>query len=238
MVDTLGGVEEECGSGAGLRLYHETNVGTNTCNSCHTGDATPVGEHINPFNYSLNNIDVNDACDGDGSESQFGATGLDNDGDGQRDGADANCQVSAFTINAGLNDAWVSADAPFQGFFFTVFPDISFFFLSWFTFDSVPPIGEDTAVFGADDQRWVTGGGFFSGNSVTINVELTSGGIFNGSVPPATQQAGYGTITIVFISCNEAILTYDFPSAGLSGQMTLTRVLTDNVALCQELAFP
>jgi hypothetical protein len=69
-------------------------------------------------------------------------------------------------------------------------------------------------------------------------MELTSGGIFNGSVPLATQQSAYGTITIEFINCNDALLTYDFPSAVLSGQMTLTRVLTDNVALCQELAFP
>ena len=134
-----------------------------------------------------------------------------------------------------MNDAWVSEDAPFQGLFFTVFPDLKFFFLSWFTFDSVITIGGDTAVFGADDQRWVTGGGFYDGKSVTINVELTSGGIFNGSVPLATQGPGYGTITITFISCNEAILSYDFPSVELSGEMTLTRVLPDNVVLCDAL---
>ena len=129
-------------------------------------------------------------------------------------------------------------DAPFQGFFFTVFPDLEFFFLSWFTFDSELPPGSITAEFGAPDQRWVTGAGFYVGDSVTVNVELTSGGIFNGSDPLATQQAGYGTITVLFISCNEAQLTYDFPSDGLSGQMTLTRVLTDNVALCEALTAP
>ncbi|MFT5141201.1 MAG: hypothetical protein ACI9CB_002873 [Rhodothermales bacterium] len=139
-------------------------------------------------------------------------------------------------INAGLNDAWVSADAPFQGFFFTVFPDIDLFFLSWFTFDSVLPGLGITAEFGAADQRWVTGAGFYSGDSVTLNVELTSGGIFNGSNPLASQETGYGTITVTFISCNEALLTYNFPSVGLSGQMTLTRVLTDNVALCEILS--
>ena len=99
----------------------------------------------------------------------------------------------------------------------------------------MPPDDSATAVFGAADQRWVTGAGAYSGNSVTINVELTSGGIFNGSVPLATQTPGYGTITIVFNSCSEAVLTYDFPSAGLSGQMTLTRVLPDNIALCEAL---
>jgi hypothetical protein len=145
-------------------------------------------------------------------------------------------EQAAIVINAGLNDAWVSADAPFQGLFFTVFPDLELFFLSWFTFDSELPGGGVTAEFGAADQRWVTGAGFYAGDSVTLNVELTSGGIFNGAIPEATQESAYGTITIEFISCNEAILTYNFPSVGLSGQMTLTRVLNDNIALCESLS--
>lgn len=140
-----------------------------------------------------------------------------------------------FSINAGMNDAWVSDGAPFQGFFFTVFPDLKLFFLSWFTFDSVVPVA-GSATFGARDQRWITASGFYNGASVSLNVELTSGGIFNGSVPQATQTPGYGTITIVFISCNEARLTYNFPSLGLSGEITLTRVVNDNVALCEMLS--
>lgn len=143
--------------------------------------------------------------------------------------------IGPFFINAGLNDAWVSGDAPFQGLFFTVFPDLGLFFLSWFTFDSVAPGGSVTAVFGAADQRWVTASGFYAGDTVSLNVELTSGGVFNGSVPEATQQPGYGTITIQFIDCNTAILTYNFPSVGLSGQMTLSRVVADNVPLCETL---
>jgi hypothetical protein len=86
------GVEVECGSGAGLRLYHESQVGAGTCNDCHDGDATPVGEHTAPFNYGQVGIAVKDACNSDGSESQVGPTGLDNDGDGQRDGNDSDCQ--------------------------------------------------------------------------------------------------------------------------------------------------
>ncbi len=141
------------------------------------------------------------------------------------------------TINAGMNDAWVSDDAPFQGFFFTVFEDISLFFLSWFTFDSVPP-SSGSAVFGAIDQRWVTASGTFTGNMVTLSVELTTGGVFNSSDPMATQTQNYGTITIVFNNCNEAVLTYNFPGPGLSGMMTLTRVVDDNVELCDMLATP
>ena len=59
--------------------------------------------------------------------------------------------------------------------------------------------------------------------------------MFNASDPLATQEPAYGTITIVFINCNEALLTYDFPTLGLSGQMTLTRAVPDNEALCEAL---
>jgi len=147
-------------------------------------------------------------------------------------------QPEAWLINPGMNDAWVSADAPFQGFFFTVFPDTGIFFLAMFTFDSVPPPGDAGAVFGAPDQRWVTGAGTFSGNSATVSLELTSGGVFNTPEPLAVQQPGYGTITIVFNDCNEALLSYEFPGPGLSGEMTLTRAATDNVVLCQVLSAP
>jgi len=141
-----------------------------------------------------------------------------------------------FTINAGLNDAWVSTDAALQGVFLTVFEDQGLLFLSWFTFDSVPPDESDGAVFGAADQRWVSGVGSYSGNTVTMSVELTSGGIFNASEPHATQAPGYGTITIVFKSCTEAVLNYAFPSADLVGEMALTRAVPDNVALCEALS--
>lgn len=141
-----------------------------------------------------------------------------------------------FQINAGLNDAWVSDGAPLQGFFFTVFPGLEVFFLSWFTFDSDIPAGPDGALFGAHDHRWVTASGSYAGNVATLSVELTSGGVFNGSDPLATQIPGYGTITIEFLGCNQALLNYSFPSLGLSGQVTLTRVLPSNVALCEALS--
>lgn len=157
-----------------------------------------------------------------------------NANDNDRTDATALTLLGAFLINAGLNDAWVNANAPFQGLFFTVFPDLSLFFAAWFTFDTVPD-QDATAVFAAPDLRWVTASGIYSGDSVTLSVELTTGGVFNDAEPEATQTPDYGTITIQFLSCNEALVTYDFPSLGLSGQMTLTRVVGDNIPLCQAL---
>ncbi len=92
---SLGGVEEQCGSGAGLRKIHEAHPEGGDCFGCHTDDPTPVGEHIAPYNYGRTGVVIQNSCDADGTESRFGATGLDNDGDGQRDGSDSDCQSNS-----------------------------------------------------------------------------------------------------------------------------------------------
>ncbi len=87
-----GGMEINCGSGAGLREHHESEVGSGTCSSCHSADPTPVGEQTAPFNYGMTGVNIVDSCDADGTESKYGATGLDNDGDTLTDGSDPDCQ--------------------------------------------------------------------------------------------------------------------------------------------------
>jgi endonuclease I len=141
-----------------------------------------------------------------------------------------------FSINAGLNDAWVSADAPFQGMFITVFPKLGLVFLAWFTFDNEVPVGGPLATFGANDQRWSTAVGSFDGNRAELKAELTSGGIFNGSDPLATQSPNYGTMILTFTSCNAGTVEYNFPDQSLSGTMPITRVIDSNVIFCESLA--
>ena len=163
-------------------------------------------------------------------------------------------------LNAGLNDAWVSADAPFQGMFITVFPELELVFVAWFTFDSTVPAGQASAeflskaqqttagstsftkssaglaaVFGADDQRWVTALGSIDGNKAALKAELTTGGTFNSNAGMPVQDTNYGTINLDFASCEEATVTFNFPSAGESGEFVVNRVLNDSVALCETL---
>ncbi len=91
------GSQVECGGGAGLRRMHEQNVGTGTCSSCHSGDPVPVGEDMNPYNYGKSGVQMMNACDADGSESRYGSSGMDNDGDGPRDASDTDCQQAVNT---------------------------------------------------------------------------------------------------------------------------------------------
>ncbi len=131
---------------------------------------------------------IKDSCDADGSESQVGTTGLDNDGDGQRDASDSDC--GQFGINAGMNDAWYSPATSGQGFLITVFEDAGLVFLAWFTFDVERPPADVTAILGDPGHRWVTAQGPFSGDTATLNVTVTSGGVFDSPEPPVQQRAG------------------------------------------------
>jgi hypothetical protein len=70
-----------------------------TCSPCHAdadpASYTPVGENIKPANYftpdAAHPDKPTDPCNANGSESKFGPTGLDNDGNGIYDLADPAC---------------------------------------------------------------------------------------------------------------------------------------------------
>ena len=143
-----------------------------------------------------------------------------------------------FHINAGLNDTWKNPATPRQGFFITVFADRPepLIFLAWFTYDVERPAADVTAILGEPGHRWLTALGAYSGDSATLDIELTQGGIFDSGVPFPDQTAGYGTITVKFTSCTAGEVTYDIPSVHVSGTVPITRVANDNVALCETLA--
>ena len=145
---------------------------------------------------------------------------------------------AAFQINAGMNDAWYNTATPGQGFFMTVYPDLKKVFIANFTFDTVVPDASVTAQLGDPSQRWLTAYGDYSGNRATLDVELTSGGIFDASDPAPTQTEGYGTFILEFSDCNNGTITYDIPSLGLQGVIPITRVASDNIALCEALSQP
>ena len=70
-----------------------------------------------------------------------------------------------------------------------------------------------------------------------MTIYVSQGGVFDSISPAAdTDPAGDGTMTIEFADCSNAIVTYDITSAGLSGEIPIERIATDNVALCQSLS--
>ncbi len=139
-------------------------------------------------------------------------------------------------MNAGLNDAWFNPKTNGQGFFITVFPDRGIMGVSWFTYDTEFPAQDLNAQLGDPGHRWLNAWGPFDGNTAILTVFVTRGGLFDSSPPvPETDQDGDGTIVLEFSNCNEGLLNYEITSLGISGEVPIQRIATDNIALCESL---
>ncbi len=141
-------------------------------------------------------------------------------------------------INAGLNDAWYNPDTSGQGYFISIFPDLGAASLAWFTYDTMLPGAEVTANLGDPGHRWLTATGPIMGNQVFMDIEITSGGLFDTATeiqrtdPPGSD----GTLILTFTSCNSGTVEYDIPSINRQGTVPIERVATDNIGLCEALS--
>jgi len=145
--------------------------------------------------------------------------------------------IGTINLNAGMNDAWYDPATDGQGFFITVFPDTGVASLAWFTYDTEFPPLTATARLGDPGHRWLTALGPIVGNQVTMNIEFTSGGIFDAaSEITRTEPPGSdGTIKLTFSSCNSGVVEYNIPSINRQGVVNIQRVANDNIVVCEEL---
>ena len=146
--------------------------------------------------------------------------------------------LKTFMMNAGMNDAWYNPDTSGQGFFITVFPDLGAVSLAWFTYDTELPSVDAVANLGDPGHRWLTAVGPIDGNQALMDIELTSGGIFDTpSVITRTDPPGSdGTIVLTFDSCSSGTIEYDIPSINRQGIVPIQRVADDNIVLCEALS--
>jgi glucose/arabinose dehydrogenase len=138
-----------------------------------------------------------------------------------------------FVINSGLSDAWYDPATDGQGFFIVVWPDTGLIFLSWFTFDMERPPQDATAMLGEPGHRWLTAQGPYSGDTANLEIAMTAGGVFDSSVPAPDDPLPYGTISITWSDCGNALLTYNLTSSARIGQIPLQRIVDDNLAACE-----
>jgi hypothetical protein len=150
--------------------------------------------------------------------------------------ADGPPPPDSFQINAGLNDAWFNPATNGQGFLISVFPDIRQVFLAWFTYDTERPPEDVTAFLGEPGHRWLTAQGPYDGDTATLTIYVTEGGVFDAAEPVAeTDLAGDGTITLEFADCSAGLVNYEITSLGISGEIPIQRIVEDNVPLCEAL---
>ena len=80
----------------------------------------------------------------------------------------------------------------------------------------------------------MTAQGPFEGDTATLQVNISYGGVFDSPEPVVPDPTPSGTMTITWHDCTSATLTYDIPSAG-QGEIPLQRIVEDNVVLCESL---
>ena len=137
-------------------------------------------------------------------------------------------------INGGMSDAWFNPATDGQGMLIIAWESSKFMFMAWFTYDTERPPEDVMANLGEPGHRWLTASGAYTGDTATLDVFLTSGGIFDSGEPPAvTDPEPIGTVTIKWTSCTAGVLTYNIPSLGLMGDIPIERIVLDNVPLCE-----
>jgi hypothetical protein len=162
-----------------------------------------------------------------------------NDADGTHRGiVRVQATEPALTINPGLTDSWYDPQTAGQGFFIIVWPEIETIFLSWFTYDTERPPQDVTAHLGEPGHRWLTAQGPYAGDTATLTVYETAGGVFDSPQPAPGPAAEIGTIALQWSGCNAGELSYDLPGHGLAGAIPIERIVLDNVALCETLGAP
>jgi len=137
-------------------------------------------------------------------------------------------------FNPGLNDSWFDPATSGQGFFLEVFPDIGSVFLTWFTFETDGTPVSGGANLGDAGHRWFTAQGEYDETGVTMNVTVTSGGVFGSEQP--VSRVTEGTMRLEFLGCNAGVLTYDVVSersGRLQGTIPIQRLANDNILLCE-----
>jgi cyclophilin family peptidyl-prolyl cis-trans isomerase len=143
-----------------------------------------------------------------------------------------------FVMNAGLNDAWFNPATDGQGFFITVFPDLNYVSLAWFTYDTDLPTEDESANLGSPGHRWLTALGPIQGDTAVLNIDIATGGLFDTAteVQHTTPPGSDGTITLSFANCNSGLVEYDIPSIEQTGSVPIERVAGDNIGLCEALS--
>jgi len=121
-----------------------------------------------------------------------------------------------------------------QGFFITVFPEIGYVSLSWFTYDTVRPEAGVTAILGEPGHRWLNALGAYSGNQAVMDISFATGGLFD--TQTEITEVSDGTIILIFTDCENGTVEYDIPSIGQQGTVPIQRIVTDNITLCDAFA--
>jgi hypothetical protein len=119
---------------------------------------------------------------------------------------------AGFAIQSGLSGTWNSPGIPGQGFLIEVNTPLDALVLGWFTWSTTEPGRHD----------WLSALGPIDGDSATVELQRSSGGLFNDAADVAT--ASVGTATFRFTDCSTGTVTYQRTDIAESGVIPIRRL--------------
>jgi hypothetical protein len=138
-----------------------------------------------------------------------------------------------FYIDPVLSGSWYEPATTGQGFFLEVLGHERLMFVGWFTWDLQRPAGNVQALLGDPGQRWLTLFGNFAEASAALDLEVSTGGVFDQGV--AVNTVVDGSVEFEFHDCNSGQVSYDLGSAGGAGVIPIQRVTSINSRACETL---
>lgn len=121
-----------------------------------------------------------------------------------------------FRINRAQSGAWFNPQTSGQGILLEVLEDRGQVFAAWFTF------AQSLGKVGSAGHRWLTALGDYSESTATLEITLTTGGLFNDPAPVVHSPTG--SLVLSFSDCNHGLMRYQI-NAGPSGEIELQRPL-------------
>ncbi len=138
------------------------------------------------------------------------------------------------SLNAALSGGWFNPATPGQGIYLEILPETGKMVMAWFAYDTELPQDQLDVILGDAGHRWFVADDFFDGNVFEGSIFLAQNGIFDAN--DAVSVTAVGTVRVEFESCSSALVTYEFTGTDISGSFPMSRLSTDNVALCETLS--
>jgi hypothetical protein len=81
----------------------------------------------------------------------------------------------------------------------------------------------------------MTAQGSYAGNRAELGITVSEGGAFVAG-EPAPMRHSDGTMTVEFNNCLEGSVSFDVPSLGRQGSVSIQRLTRDNIVTCEKKA--
>jgi hypothetical protein len=123
------------------------------------------------------------------------------------------CQTGEKSVNSGYSGSWYDPTHSGEGIILEILQNETVI-VQWFTFDE------------AGGQMWIQGTGTISGKILTVDNLFTTEGTSYGTGfnPDDVVKTPWGTLTMEFNSCGEAVVKYDSSTGFGSGTLNMSRL--------------